>query len=440
MNAKYLTDTTGKALVPTGNRYEVKDTKIAQLRLRISPNGRKVWRVRIWLDGRWMSKDLGVFQQRSGAAIIMGSGAARHEAQAMLAKAGRKGQFSKDAAVLADMPRLSGWFEEYKSSNPRRLSERTLSDHSARMKSYISPALGDKRLHEIRSADLEDLTLTVERNVGARTANMCRSLVLALLRWAEVREMMPNEWRKPACPQAAENSVREDNYIPTHKAQDLSDAVRALRGRPSYRKTESETAADIILIALYTGARKSNILTMEWSELDLDRGVWNIPTAKYKTRRKTNSGASIPLIPLATELLQRRSRSALSGRWVFPSSLDVAASVDNIDKSWRWVRTKAGLPHVTFHGLRHTMGTWQGQLGVNQKLIAASLGQKDLDSTERYVHADFEVVRENMVQAVDANMLPADAGVSIRLPADRWEAILKALPKVLRVELAAAMG
>ena len=308
-----------------------------------------------------------------------------------------------------------------------------------RFEKYIEPRLGDKRLHTISNADLEDLTLAVESAVGARTANMSRQLVLVLLKWALKRDRMPVNWRLPEAPLARENATRQDNYITKTNTKDFELAVLALRNRPSYRRGEADSAADLILLALYTGARRGNLQQMEWREIDFDTGLWHIPAAKYKTRAKVSAGTSITLIQRAVNILRKREGEKQSARWVFPSSRNASKPVDNVAKSWLWVREQAGLGHLTFHGLRHTIGTWQGHGGVNQKFIAASLGQRSLDSTERYVHTEHEQVRQNMTQAIEANMPEGPHLVSARLPEESWQKVLAALPPTLRNELQAAM-
>ena len=117
---------------------------------------------------------------------------------------------------------------------------------------------------------------------------------------------------------------------------------------------------------------------------------------------------------------------------MFPSVADPTKPTDNINRSWQWFREKVGIQNVSFHGLRHTLGTWQGQIGVNQRLIGASLGQVDTASTDRYVHADTEIVRGNMSRAIDASFRvieePAD-GICVALSAEQWANIVDILPQ-----------
>ena len=116
----------------------------------------------------------------------------------------------------------------------------------------------------------------------------------------------------------------------------------------------NETIADAIRMALLTGARRNNVCTMEWAELDLDRGLWTIPAAKFKTGRPL----VVPLMPDAVVLLRRRlegqrlwlaSRKEREGleameecRYVFPGRTpdhplrEVKSTWDAVEKPPGW--------------------------------------------------------------------------------------------------------
>ncbi|WP_231965356.1 tyrosine-type recombinase/integrase [Orientia tsutsugamushi] len=69
---------------------------------------------------------------------------------------------------------------------------------------------------------------------------------------------------------------------------------------------------DFALLALYTRARKSNVLEMEWDNIDFERKIWHIP--KTKNGRAQN----IPLTNEIIEILQARKLTSKS-KWVLPS-------------------------------------------------------------------------------------------------------------------------
>ena len=209
-----ITDPKATGYKPRAKRYDVADTTVPGLNLRVNPTGLKSWVVRIWrpfkkeqlasLDnaerknkrataskakkkptGKYTSKTIGIFKQDRRASIEMTTEEAQEQARIELALVGRKGSLSQHEAFLKTMPTLSEWFDKFAKKNPRHYAASTMSDHCFRMENHIGPRLGSMQLHEITSAHLEDLTLTVENEVGGRTANMCRILIGILLDWCD---------------------------------------------------------------------------------------------------------------------------------------------------------------------------------------------------------------------------------------------------------------
>ncbi|KJV53458.1 phage integrase family protein [Orientia tsutsugamushi str. Gilliam] len=69
---------------------------------------------------------------------------------------------------------------------------------------------------------------------------------------------------------------------------------------------------DFALLALYTGARKSNVLEMEWDNIDFERKIWHIP------KTKNGKAQNIPLTNEIIEILQARKLTSKS-KWVLPN-------------------------------------------------------------------------------------------------------------------------
>ena len=142
------------------------------------------------------------------------------------------------------------------------------------------------------------------------------------------------------------------------------------------------------MLALYTGARKGNILAMRWDEVDTQRAAWRIPVAK------NGDPLVLPLEPLELAILARR-RGAIKGPWVFPGRADSETGhlVDG-RKPWERIRDRAGLVDFHVHDLRRTHGSLMADTGASLPIIGRALGHKDSDSTAIYARLDLGPVRE----------------------------------------------
>ncbi|MGO9122300.1 MAG: site-specific integrase [Desulfomonilaceae bacterium] len=131
-----------------------------------------------------------------------------------------------------------------------------------------------------------------------------------------------------------------------------------------------------MLVAYYTGMRKSEIIFLTWEEVDLQNGFIRLKGE----RTKTGAARSVHLHPRVLESLSCLPRAIRSCR-VF---LWKGKPVIDVKKAFKAACTKAGLNDFTFHDLRHCAINNLG-LGVNDyfKIMARS-GQKTMNVFKRY--------------------------------------------------------
>jgi integrase len=155
---------------------------------------------------------------------------------------------------------------------------------------------------------------------------------------------------------------------------------------------------DFILICLYTGARRDNVLTMRWGEINWDSHTWVIPKEKAKGKEPL----SLPLSDLALEVLKERRKAADPSPWVFPSTASKTGHYVEPKFSWATLLKEAKLNNLRIHDLRRTLGSWQASAGVSLQIIGESLGHRNLRSTEIYARLQSDPVREAVNNATKA--------------------------------------
>lgn len=176
--------------------------------------------------------------------------------------------------------------------------------------------------------------------------------------------------------------VSRDRFV---KPDELPRFWKALQDEPN------PYVRGAFFVGLLTGARRDEVLTMKWADLDLRQGLWTIPTTK--------AGRShvIPLPSPVIQELQKLPRMAdnpyvFCGRWNHGHLVNVA-------KPWRRIRKQAGLEDVRIHDLRRTLGSWLVAAGASLPLIGKALNHSNVSTTQVYARLQVDAVRT----ALEAN-------------------------------------
>lgn len=280
-----------------------------------------------------------------------------------------------------------------------RLHHRSWRNDAIYIGQHAKPLLS-KRLSEITGRQIVAHHMRLAERMAPATANK----VVASLRAMLARAV---EWNYLAANPAA--GVR---LLPTAKRTRHLRPDEAGRFLSALEQTE-QPWRDLFGLALWTGARKGNLLSARWSDVDLERRLWIIaddPAAGVQT--KTRRTYTIPLIEQAMLILTRRRQEIdKSMPWVFPGEptltedgqLAPPAHVTNPYKAWAGLVRRAELPDLHLHDLRRTAGTWMVRTGASPKVIGDALGHSTLKAVEHYIAAvDPELVRRDLSRAADA--------------------------------------
>ena len=154
---------------------------------------------------------------------------------------------------------------------------------------------------------------------------------------------------------------------------------------------------DYVLLSLFTGARRSNVLAMKWPDIDLAAKTWTIPADESKNA----DPMAIPLVGQAMEILTRRKKTADS-IFVLPSKKSKTGHYVTPTKAWSSLLKRAGLVGVRLHDLRRTMGSYMAADGASLHLIGKALGHKHQATTQIYARLKLDPVRTAMERAASA--------------------------------------
>lgn len=298
----------------------------------------------------------------------------------------------------------------------------TIATDSGRIRRHINPLLGRKRIGELSRADVEKFmrdvaagkTATDERTKkrgraivegGKGTATRTVGLLGGIMSFAVARGLR------------AGNPVRGVKRYPDKKGETFLSAAELARIGQALVEAElagaNTSAVAIIRLLALTGARKNEIASLRWNEVDLER--------RYLKLGDSKTGAKvIPVGAPACEVL-KTVQIVEGSEYVFPA-VSGTGHFQGVDKVWRTVRDAANFPKLRMHDLRHSFASIGLARGDTLPLIGAILGHADVKTTARYAHLADDPVRtaaEGISQSMQAAMMGMPAGKVVKLGAGR---------------------
>jgi integrase len=337
------------------------------------------------------AKAISIQQARDQAAVIIGKLASG--VNPVEEKRERTRERARKAATLGEL-----W--AYYLENHARPHKRTWRVDEQRFTRHID-TWKNRKLCEVSKGDVERLHKQVGKKSGHYEANRLMALVHKMFSLADkVGYDGPN-------PVNGVEKFTEDSrerFLQPDEMPAFFDAVAKLH-------TTSPTAADAIAVALWTGARRGNVLSMRWDELALDRATWTIPGEKMKNGKPQTVHLPSP----ALEILRRRQEAAGASPWVFPGRR-LGKHLSDPTRPWRELLKASGLKDLRPHDLRRTMGSWETATGANLQVVGKTLGHLDSTSTAVYARVNLAPVREAVDKAVAAMEVARDSkGQAVRL-------------------------
>lgn len=180
-----------------------------------------------------------------------------------------------------------------------------------------------------------------------------------------------------------------ERYITKDESPDFMDALEKT-ANTKLRCIQSLA----ILMMLYTGARKSNVLKMRFDEIDSE-GVWTIPKEKFKGGRKSHS---IKLGRRELEIVEALRPLTKQG-YVFERN---GKPMSDVKKTMQTICKLAGLSNLHLHDLRRTLGTWMLSSGSPIAVVSKKLGHSSIRTTESvYAHMLPDVASDATEKALD---------------------------------------
>ncbi|TLD40107.1 MAG: phage integrase family protein [Candidatus Jettenia ecosi] len=193
-------------------------------------------------------------------------------------------------------------------------------------------------------------------------------------------------------------AIREWEWLKENNQRDKwlseEDEQRLLENIPGWLR-------EIVLLALHTGLRRDELLSLTWDRVSLLQKTIIIQKSKNGRPR------TIPLTSVAMGILEEKARiRSVKTNLVFTNTAGRKIGTSWIMKHFIVARENAGLDGFHFHDLRHTFATRLAQKGVDLYTISKLLGHVNITMTQRYAHHCPESLRTGIavLEKVDYNL------------------------------------
>ncbi len=292
-----------------------------------------------------------------------------------------------DVRALKSETTLEGLFNDFikhrRNNRGAYLTESSKKAYQSCFKLHLQK-WGNRKLSQFKDTDFGKLHTAIG-NTHTTMANRVIALAASLFSYAKERKLYTGA--NPAQGIKKFPETKRDRFL---QSDELPAFFKALADEPNV------TMRDYFLVALLTGARRSNVLAMQWKQLHLERGEWKIPVTK------NGEPQTVTLSPEAIEIL--KARQGIGDIWVFPG-VGQSGHLEEPKKAWKRVLGRAGLDNLRIHDLRRTLGSWQAKTGASLVIVGKSLNHKSHSTTAIYARLDLDPVRESVDRATTAMLV-----------------------------------
>ena len=341
---------------PAGKRLYFYDVKGNGLHIAVTGNGKKTFYIRRRINGKNEKHCIGPYPalsiEQARDKAVMFAGAVAFGTNPV-----------EDRRVLRGEYSLGEMFGEYLERHLKK-SRKRWSDTERNFQRYFGD-WSDRKLSSVTQLDVEDRHSEIGRKRGLYAANRAVEIIRAVYNKALIWRLY--QGHNPAIGITKFEERSRDRVL---QADEFERFFLAL-------SKEDEDFRDFVMLTLFTGARKSNVLSMSWQHINLKSGSWTIPAEQSKN----SQSQLIVLTEVELEILSRRQKAQQSdAKFVFPST-GKTGHVTDVKKSWASFLGRASIEDLHIHDLRRSLASWMASTGANVSVIRSALHHKDVKTT-----------------------------------------------------------
>ena len=281
------------------------------------------------------------------------------------------------------------WLRDYAKPN---LAATTYQGYVGIYRSGIGPILGNILLKDLRPSHIQEyIALKLSKNVSNTTVRhhitFLHSVLETAIKW---QLLIRNPIDSVTMPKIVKHEM---NILNEQQAETI---LQAVQGTDYYC---------LFALALYTGMRKSELLALQWNDVDLlmaeltiCKSSHRLNTGEYivKSTKTAKSNRRIALSKKTCTMLKQHLKKEMNrcsktspktspkfpkDRLLFCEPNGEPLKPNTIGQHWTRLLRRLNYPHIRFHDLRHTHASWMLKKGVSPKVIQERLGHSTISTT-----------------------------------------------------------
>jgi integrase len=358
-----------KAADRPGQRIEYFDDTVSGFGVRVTHDGHKTFTFLYRSQGKKCRINLGTYppltlREAREAARLAWAEVQRGGDPRALATSGQR----TSADVGCTFKALCEQYLAAADGGKRLRAASTLPHYTRLINAEIVPAFGSRDPSEITRNNVREWSERLGEDKPV-VANRAFSIMRRVYTWALGRDLVASTpfvgLHKPAIETPRDRVLTPDELV---------KVFAALR-------QERPIIAGLWELLLYTGVRPGTALRARWTDVKLDRKVWEVPVTKRARGNPEGTGRPfvVPLSPQAVAALEILKPFAAHSDFVFPggsprrASLDSERNLFSPQKSIQRIRERTGISNFMMRDIRRTVATGLAELGVQANIISKIL-------------------------------------------------------------------
>lgn len=378
-----LNDTRIKGLKPKAKRYLVSDG--GGLVLEVMTSGSKVWRYRYSLHRK--QQPLVTIGDYPALGLQDARERARRYAQIVAKGVSPLADARNDRGVTKRLDSVKEFADYWYTAQIASKSESYRKTTRRQLDKDIIPAIGNKSLAEVSAGDVLAICDRIKGRGSPQAALFTRNVMKRMFEYAISRQA--------ATVNPAQQLVARFIATPQSRTRVLTPDEIGKVLRAIYASDMSRTYKLALHLLVITMVRKSELIEAEWSELDLEAGIWRIPADRMKKDREHWVHLSAQALTMFSEL----RKLSHSDRYVFPMRRgyeDRPIAKSTLNQAVRAMNME--VQGFVLHDFRRTASTHLHEMGQSSDAIEKALAHSIRGIKGVYNRAEYGDERRKILQ------------------------------------------